>query len=107
MASYQVSVTSTARAEVRSLPGNIRQRIIRLLRELEQEPRPQTSKALDVSTLEGLTLQGIDARRIRLEGWRIIYAVDDEGEHITVLAIRRRPPYQYEDLQQLLDELGT
>jgi mRNA-degrading endonuclease RelE of RelBE toxin-antitoxin system len=107
MASYQVNVTASVRSEVRSLPGNMRQRVMRLLRDLETEPRPHMSKALDVSALEGLSLQGIDARRIRLEGWRIIYAVNDDDAQITVLAVRRRPPYQYEDLQQLLDELGS
>ncbi|NNJ09899.1 type II toxin-antitoxin system RelE/ParE family toxin [Chloroflexales bacterium ZM16-3] len=106
MASYQVSVTAAVRAEVRSLPGNFRQRMIRLFRDLEQQPRPHTSKAVDISALTGLELPGIDARRIRVEGWRIIYAISDEDERITVLAIRRRPPYQYEDLQQLLEELS-
>lgn len=106
MASYQVSVTAAVRAEVRALPGNFRQRILRLFRDLEREPRPPTSKALDTSALVDLDLAGIDARRVRVEGWRVIYAINNEDKRVTVLAVRRRPPYQYDDLQKLLEELG-
>jgi hypothetical protein len=31
-----------------------------------------------------------------------MYAVDDEFQRIAVLAIRKRPPYDYEDLLDLL-----
>jgi mRNA interferase RelE/StbE len=106
MASYRVNVTSAARNEVRNLPGNMRQRVVRLLRELEQQPRPANSRPLDLSDLAVVLEPGAEARRIRVEGWRIIYVVDDDAALVTVLAIRRRPPYQYEDLQRLLDDLS-
>ena len=49
MASYQVEVTQQVRKEIRRLPGNVRQRVIRTLRALEQEPRPHSSRPLDTA----------------------------------------------------------
>ena len=46
-----------------------------------------------------------EVRRIRLEGWRIIYAIDEEAKFVAVLAVRKRPPYDYEDLSDLLENL--
>ena len=43
--------------------------------------------------------------RIRLDNWRIIYAVTESDNAIDVLAVRKRPPYDYGDLEQLLEEL--
>jgi mRNA-degrading endonuclease RelE of RelBE toxin-antitoxin system len=106
MGSYQVDVSAEARAQVRQLPGNMRQRVVRMLRELEAEPRPHTSKALDVSELAVQLPEQTEARRIRVEGWRIIYAVEEAFQRVQVLAIRKRPPYRYEDLERLLDELS-
>ncbi|WP_228056173.1 type II toxin-antitoxin system RelE/ParE family toxin [Microcoleus sp. LEGE 07076] len=47
----------------------------------------------------------LEPKRIRVDLWRIIYAVDDEFQQIAVLAIRKRPPYDYEDVLDLLAEL--
>lgn len=41
--SYHVEATDRAHAEIGALPGNMRQRVLRLLRELEQESHPHTS----------------------------------------------------------------
>lgn len=48
-----------------SLPGNIRQRVRRLLDELDADPRPSSSKTLDVSELD--VPAAIEIRRVRLE----------------------------------------
>jgi mRNA interferase RelE/StbE len=61
---------------------------------------------LDLAQIEITLAPGSEARRIRVEGWRLIYVIEDEAEQIFVLAIRRRPPYQYDDLAQLLDDLN-
>ncbi len=67
MASYRVEVTGNARAEIRRLPGNMRQRVIRSLHELETQPRPSSSRALDTDRA-GLTHQGdVELRRLRLD----------------------------------------
>jgi mRNA interferase RelE/StbE len=40
--------------------------------------------------------------RLRLDNWRIVYLIDREWDGIYVLAVRKRPPYQYQDLPDLL-----
>src|SRR5687767_11417101 len=90
MASFRVEVASQARDEIRRLPGNLRQRVIRSLRSLEQEPHPHTSRPLDLIRA-GVTLgTGIELRRMRLASWRIIYLIDETDSLITVLAVRKR-----------------
>lgn len=89
----------------RELPGNLRQRIRRLIDELGATPRPAGSRALDIT---GLSLpSGVELRRIRLDRWRIIYAVNDAEQWVWLLALRRRPPYGYEDLPELTGRLPT
>ena len=43
--------------------------------------------------------------RLRLDAWRVVYLVDQEWDQVYVLAARKRPPYQYEDLASLLTEV--
>ena len=102
MASYQVEVTSQVRKEIRRLPGNIRQRVIRTLRALRQEPRPHNSQPLDTAKA-GIELEpGVELCRIRISSWRVVYLVEEEWKLISVLAVRKRPPYQYDDLDKLV-----
>lgn len=104
MASYQVHIRERARTEIRQLPGNFRQRTMRRLRELEQTPCPVDSTALDVTNTAINLPAYTELRRIRLDGWRIVYLLDNDLRLITVLTVRRRPPYQYDDLSLLIDE---
>jgi mRNA interferase RelE/StbE len=99
---YRVEVTSDARSEIRRLPGNMRQRVIRKLRELEAESRPADSRPLDPAKAGSDLAPHTELRRIRLASWRIIYLIEEEARLVTVLAIRKRPPYQYGDLEELL-----
>ncbi|MEW5828478.1 MAG: type II toxin-antitoxin system RelE/ParE family toxin [Chloroflexota bacterium] len=85
------------------LPGNVRQRVKQLLESLGADPRPPSSKALDVSELDvPLT---VEVRRVRFEHWRVLYAVNDREGWVWALGIYRRPPYQYEDLKELVSKL--
>jgi mRNA interferase RelE/StbE len=86
------------------LPGHIRQRVRRLFDDLAAEPRPAQSKLLDVAGL-GVP-EEIELRRLRLDPWRVIYAVNAAEGWVWVLAVRRRPPYDYEDLGELVARLG-
>ena len=43
-----------------------------------------------------------ELRRIRLERWRIVYAITESDQAIDVLTVRKRPPYDYGDLERLL-----
>lgn len=103
MDSYRVEVTQQVRQEIRRLPGNMRQRVIRTLQALKQEPYPHNCRSLDTAK-SGIELEpNTKLCRIRITSWRIIYLVEEEWKLISVLAIRRRPPYQYDDLNELIE----
>lgn len=97
---YDLRIEPHAHKQRRKLPGNVRQRIKRAISALAQDPRPYFSEDLDTTGL-GVP-EGVELRRIRLEGWRVIYAVNDGEEWVWVWGIRRRPPYDYEDLEEFL-----
>jgi mRNA-degrading endonuclease RelE of RelBE toxin-antitoxin system len=100
MAYYRLKLERVVRQQLRRTPGNYRQRIAQTIDSLAWEPRPHNSKKLDVP-------YDVEARRIRLDNWRIVYVVDENVGHVTVLAIRKRPPYDYSDLLELLQATGV
>ncbi|MFL5806057.1 MAG: type II toxin-antitoxin system RelE family toxin [Roseiflexaceae bacterium] len=89
--SYQISYTDEARQALRTLPGNYRQRIRRLIESLSDAPRPPTAKEL----------RNLPNRyRLRLDNWRIIYRVDDEQMTILILRVRRKQgPETYQGVE--------
>ncbi len=100
---YRLWIDPDVHTARKTLPGNVRQRIKEALDELTTDPRPPTSKELDAS---GLDLPStIEVRRIRLEHWRVLYAVNDREGWVWALGLYRRPPYRYEDLQELISKL--
>jgi mRNA interferase RelE/StbE len=100
---YRVLVEPEVHEARRHLPGHVRQRVRRAITELGKEPRPTTSRALD---LRGIAVpNGIEIRRRRLAAWRIVYAIHDAEQWVWILAVRRRPPYDYDDLHELLGRL--
>ena len=100
---YQIWIEPDFNSAREELPGNIRQRVKRILNSLGADPRPNASKVLDIAELE--LPFAIEIRRLRLEHWRILYAVNDREGWVWVLGIHKRPPYQYEDLQELISKL--
>jgi mRNA interferase RelE/StbE len=99
VSSYTVYVQAGAWHEIKGLPGNVRQRVRQAIDNLAEEPRPAASKTLEVE--EDLP----ELRRIRLDRWRIIYSIDEDSRAIDILAVRRRPPYDYGDLAGLTSAL--
>jgi mRNA interferase RelE/StbE len=99
---YKVYVTPTALQEIRQLPGHVRQRAKRALDDLKANPHPPGSKALDLPDIPMRTEAPHEVWRLRLDRWRIVYAITEEGKTIDVLAVRKRPPYDYGDLDRLL-----
>ncbi len=97
---YHLWVKNEAKAEIKRLPGHVRQRIRRIVESLNREPRPHSSRELRAPKGTRLEL-----RRLRLNPWRVIYIVDEEWSEVGVLAVRKRPPYDYTDLTELLAEL--
>ena len=76
---------------MRRLPGHVRQRARRLVSHLASEPRPFGAKELrDRSTYY----------RLRVDDWQVIYRVDDTGQTVTVLRVRRKSgPETYHELE--------
>ena len=100
MSRFKVYVTPAAWREIKELPGHVRQRVKRAVEALSADPQPSGSKAL--------TCPGVQAevRRLRLDQWRLLYAVSQEEEIIDILAVRKRPPYDYGDLSKMLEDIN-
>jgi mRNA interferase RelE/StbE len=95
-------IEPAALKEIATLPGHLRQRVRRAAADLQATPRPPNSRALSVPA--DLQIDGVEARRLRLDNWRILYLIDTEMSIITIIAIRKRPPYNYDDLHELLSK---
>ena len=97
MTKWTVYITPCALRDIKDLPGHMRQRVKRAIDALADNPRPADSKALNAP--EDLPYE---VCRLRLDKWRVLYAVTEEDNAIDVLAVRKRPPYDYGDLERLL-----
>ena len=98
MGTYTVYITPPARTEIKALPGNVRQRVKRAIDALAGNPHPANSLVLDVPESKRKLC------RLRLDRWRIVYAVTEAEKVVDVLAVRKRPPYDYGDLGELLQK---
>jgi mRNA interferase RelE/StbE len=98
---FRVFITPDAWKEIKTLPGNVRQRVRKAITALADNQRPPKSKALDVTGLQS------EVRRLRLDRWRIVYALTEVDRAVDVLAVRKRPPYDYGDLEALLEEYSA
>lgn len=98
MSHYSVYVTPQSWREIKDLPGYIRQRVKRAIDALETNARPSGSKHLDTPG----DMQ-VELWRMRLDQWRIVYTISETDCAIDVLAVRKRPPYDYGDLMELLN----
>jgi mRNA interferase RelE/StbE len=92
---YTVYVVPAAKAEIKALPGNIRQRVKRAIDNLASNPHPAGSLVLNVPESER------ELCRLRLDRWRVLYAVTEAEKAVDVLAVRKRPPYDYGDLEAI------
>jgi mRNA interferase RelE/StbE len=98
VSNYTVYITPQAFQEIKSLPGNIRQRVRQAIRNLAENPRPSQSKQLDIPF-------ELDLWRLRIDNWRIVYGITEADKIVDILTVRKRPPYNYEDLETLLTDV--
>ena len=91
----QVELGRIAQDDLKRLRGNDRRRIIRAIDALEADLRPANSKHL-----EGISDQ-YEVRRLRLDTWRVVYLLLEEQP--LILAVRRRPLYDYTDIDTLIN----
>ena len=90
-------LTPTALEDLKRVSGNQRAALIAAIDDLQQRPRPHSSKKLSLPN------DVRELRRLRLGKWRIVYLIL-EGAPI-ILGVRQRPPYDYQDIDRLLSEL--
>jgi mRNA interferase RelE/StbE len=95
---YKVYVTPAAWKEIKKLPGHMRKRVRKAIDGFAENPRPPKSKALELPDFQA------EVCRLRLDRWRIIYVISEDDEIVDVLAVRKRPPYDYGDLEALLKD---
>jgi len=93
---YKIYLAPQVYQEIKALPGHVRRKIKRAIDDLANQPRPPQSKALNLPDASR------EARRLRLDKWRVVYAVSEDEQAITIFAVRKRPPYDYQDLLNLL-----
>ncbi len=67
---------------------------------MADDPRPALSQPLSFPT------QGCELRRLRMDRWRLVYAIWESDKVVDVLVVRKRPPYDYGDLETLLQDLA-
>src|SRR5262249_29357173 len=70
----RLGIEQAARHEIVKLPGHMRQRVRRAVNDLREAPRPSNSRALDIP--DDLRIEGVEARRLRLDQWRVVYTID-------------------------------
>jgi mRNA-degrading endonuclease RelE of RelBE toxin-antitoxin system len=105
---YRVWLKPSVHRARRLLPGNVRHRIRRLLDALGDDPRPANSRVLELPDTTPVEIrESWEVRRARLDDWRVVYAVNETWKEVGALLVARRPPYRYEDLEELLEELST
>jgi mRNA interferase RelE/StbE len=78
---YKVSIKRSAVKEIEAIPQKKeRQRIIRRIGQLAEDPRPPGSKKLS----------GNDKYRVRRGSYRIVYSIEDNELIVVVVKVRHR-----------------
>lgn len=96
---WTVWVDPPVQQSLKTLPGHIRQRVRQAIRELVNEPRPHDAKQLNITDMRA------EVWRLRIDQWRVIYTIEPDLRVVTIWAVRKRPPYNYDDLSTLLTAL--
>ena len=78
---YRVEVSPVAHRELRKIPEDKRERILRRIRSLAEDPRPA-----GVQKLAG----EVDGYRIRVGDYRVLYRVKDDVLLIVVVRVGHR-----------------
>ncbi|MCE7982716.1 MAG: type II toxin-antitoxin system RelE/ParE family toxin [Caldilinea sp. CFX5] len=82
MKPYQLDIPELVRRQIRRVrPDRMREEVVDAILALPDEPYPPGSQLQDELRRR---------YRLRINGWRIIYKVDDEDQKITILAVRHR-----------------
>ena len=89
---YRLRILASAQRVIKSLRGRLGDEIAETLLDLRDDPYPLYSKGLE----PGRELHKI--RVIYVDGWRIVYQVEEDDQTVIVLAIKKRNPDTYLNL---------
>ena len=88
---YRIRYTEAAKRDLRRVPGSYRKRFRRLIESLSTTPRPRRAKELR---------QRPNRYRIRINGWRLIYRIDDDEGEILIVRVRLKTgTATYQDIE--------
>ena len=80
MAGYKVLIKPSAVKEVDAIPAKDRERVVRKIRALTEDPRPRGNEKLS----------GDDKYRVRQGRYRIVYSVSDDDRTVLVVKVGHR-----------------
>ena len=78
--SYEVRLRPAAQRELDDLPDEDYEVVAPAIQTLGEEPRPPSVKKL----------AGSDLWRIRVRQFRVVYAIDDKAQWVTIVRVARR-----------------
>lgn len=84
---YRLNIPKSVQAGIGRLPGNVRQRVKRAIAGLAFEPRPENATELE-DELAGFW-------RLKLDDYRIIYAIADDLIVIEIVRVGKRTAKTY------------
>jgi mRNA interferase RelE/StbE len=80
MESYKVLIKKSAAGELAEIPRKDLEKIVRRVRNLEQNPRPSGCRKLS----------GEDRYRIRQGPYRIVYSINDKSREVLIVKVGHR-----------------
>jgi len=80
VADYKVLIKPSAVQEVEAIPAKDRERVVRKIRALTEDPRPRGSEKLS----------GDDKYRVRQGRYRVVYSVSDDDRTVLVVKVGHR-----------------
>jgi mRNA interferase RelE/StbE len=78
---YRIEVRESAAKEIRALPTDVKQRVIKTIDSLSRDPRPRGSLKLKGSA---------NLYRVRVGVYRVVYSIDDASRLIVITRARHR-----------------
>jgi len=81
MDEYTIVFARSAREELEDLPSSVALRVLARIEALAREPRPRGCCKLSGSE---------NVWRIRIGDYRVLYAIDDPGRLVDIIAVRHR-----------------
>lgn len=78
---YEVFLERRAERDLNRLPSNLFDRVIRAVKSLADNPRPQGARKLTASENDW---------RIRVGDYRVLYEIDDPSQAVRVMRVRHR-----------------